>query len=159
MSDATVTHGTKTRQARTASARSGDSPLLEARNLHKTYHLGRVDVPVLKGASLALTNGEWVAILGSSGSGKSTLLHLLGNLDQPDTERGEILFEGHSIQSLSGTQRNLYRNHDVGFVFQFYHLLPELNVLENTMIAGLVRPMSWWFYPLLIAGVVPGLIF
>lgn len=107
--------------------------LLRAADLYKTYILGRVDVPVLKGASLDIHQGEWVAILGSSGSGKSTLMHLLGDLDHADPGKGDILFDGVSLQSMSGHQRNCYRNKSVGFVFQFYHLLPELSTLENVL--------------------------
>ncbi|MCH2134511.1 MAG: ABC transporter ATP-binding protein [Phycisphaerales bacterium] len=115
---------------------SESSPLLEARNLYKTYRMGTVDVPVLRGSSIHMEPGEWVAILGASGSGKSTLLHLLGGLDTPDS--GEIRFKGELISSHVRGARNRYRNRDVGFVFQFYHLLPELNVLENTLLPGLV---------------------
>jgi len=203
MSDSTATTAQQRKAAAKGAARSGQPPvawLLEARNLHKTYRLGRVDVPVLKGASLAVRTGEWVAILGSSGSGKSTLLHLLGDLDQPDASSrllasdvslrrrrrrmgrgicpscdypigaspvctecgyafGDVFFEGLPLSGLSGTRRNDYRNQSVGFVFQFYHLLPELNVMENTMLAGLVNPAPWYWYLLLTAGVVPGLVF
>lgn len=112
--------------------------LLTANNLHKTYRLGRVDVPVLKGASINVRSGEWVAVLGASGSGKSTLLHLLGDLDEPDGGNGSITYEGRALSTFSRGERNRYRNHAVGFVFQFYHLLPELNVLENTFLPGLV---------------------
>ncbi len=133
--------------------------LIAARDLYKTYRMGRVDVPVLKGASLDVREGEWVAILGSSGSGKSTLLHLLGDLDQPDPDRGHVNFQRQSVQSMSGGQRNIYRNRSIGFVFQFYHLLPELNVLENTMLAGLVGRHSWHWYLLLAAGIIPGLVY
>jgi len=132
---------------------------LRAHSLCKTYRMGRVEVPVLKSASLSVRAGEWVAILGSSGSGKSTLLHLLGDLDRPDDGKGEVLFDGLSLQSMTGAQRNHYRNKSVGFVFQFYHLLPELNVVENTMLAGLVNPPPWYWYALLAAGMVPGLIY
>jgi ABC-type lipoprotein export system ATPase subunit len=106
-------------------------PILTAMNVHKTYRLGRTEVPVLRGADLTVKDGEWVAILGASGSGKSTLLHLLGALDQPDPGAGEILFRQTPLLSMGVGQLDRYRSRDVGFVFQFYHLLPELTVLEN----------------------------
>jgi lipoprotein-releasing system ATP-binding protein len=112
--------------------------VLEGQDLHKTYRMGDVDVPVLKGASITVNAGEWVAILGSSGSGKSTLLHLLGDLDRPDEDCGSINFQGVSLGTFSQGRRNAYRNLDVGFVFQFYHLLPELTVLENTTLPAMV---------------------
>ena len=143
-----------------APTQGGNCPiLLQAADLHKTYKLGQVEVPVLKGASLDIHKGEWIAILGASGSGKSTLMHLLGDLDHADPGKGDILFDGVSLQSMSGHQRNLYRNKSVGFVFQFYHLLPELNVLENTMLAGMVGRQPWYWYILLAAGIIPGLIY
>jgi ABC-type lipoprotein export system ATPase subunit len=114
-------------------------PLLEARDVHKTYRLGRVDVPVLKGATLSVAEGEWVSIVGASGSGKSTLLHLLGDLDRDDRGGRGVLHRGRSMADLGLLEGNRYRNQLVGFVFQFYHLLPELDVLENTMLPGLVR--------------------
>ncbi len=139
----------------------GDA-MLVARHVAKTYRLGRVDVPVLRDASIAVQPGEWVAILGASGSGKSTLLHLLGDLDQPDaiersgksiaairrdvrrrvargeTPDGHVYFNGAPVAAGSTRERNHYRNRTVGFVFQFYHLLPELSVLENAFAPGLV---------------------
>ena len=123
-----------------------DNTLLSASNLHKTYRLGRVDVPVLKGASLSVNKGEWVAVLGASGSGKSTLLHLMGDLDQPDPQGGEVLMEGRPITAMSRGERNRYRNLSIGFVFQFYHLLPELNVLENTFLPSLVGLTRFRYY-------------
>ncbi len=117
---------------------TGADFILRAHEVHKTYRMGRVDVPVLKGASMDVRQGEWIAVLGASGCGKSTLLHLLGDLDQSDPGRGEIFFEGEPINRRTRSQRNRYRNRTVGFVFQFYHLLPELNVLENTFIPALV---------------------
>jgi lipoprotein-releasing system ATP-binding protein len=120
--------------------------LLTAADLHKTYRLGRVDVPVLKGASLSVREGEWVAILGPSGSGKSTLLHLLGDLDQPDPGDGDLTFAGRSLRTLTRRERNVYRNRTIGFVFQFYHLLPELNVLENTFLPALVGMSRLRYY-------------
>ncbi|MDG2200696.1 MAG: ABC transporter ATP-binding protein [Phycisphaerales bacterium] len=119
-----------------------DHPILVATDLHKTYRLGQVDVPVLKGASLQVEQGEWVAVLGSSGSGKSTLLHLLGDLDRPDAGRGEIRFKNQSLHKHSRRQRNAYRNRSIGFVFQFYHLLPELTVLENSLLPTMVAPAA-----------------
>lgn len=113
-------------------------PILQAENLSKTYRLGRVDVPVLADASITVYPGQWVAVLGASGSGKSTLLHLLGDLDQPDRDSGSIRFGTEIITAMSQRARNRYRNKRIGFVFQFYHLLPELTVLENTMIPALV---------------------
>lgn len=121
------------------------SLLLEARDVHRTYRLGKVSVPVLKGASIDVAAGEWVAVLGSSGSGKSTLLHLLGALDRPDAGRGSIRFRGGDLAGLSSQARDRYRRREVGFVFQFYHLLPELSVLENTMLPARVGrgPLTW----------------
>ena len=111
--------------------------LLEARDLKKTYRLGRVETPVLRGLSLSVARGEFIAILGTSGSGKSTLLHLLGGLDRPDAGGGEVLFEGASLKSFGSGQLDAYRRREVGFVFQFYHLLPELTALENVLVAGM----------------------
>ena len=120
--------------------------MLCATDVHKTYRLGRVDVPVLKGATLTVEEGEWVAVLGASGSGKSTLLHLMGDLDQPDHNHGEITFDGASLGSMSRGARNRYRNRTVGFVFQFYHLLPELNIRDNTLLPALIGlgRLAWW---------------
>ncbi|UCD75264.1 MAG: ABC transporter ATP-binding protein [Phycisphaerales bacterium] len=120
--------------------------LLSARDVRKTYRMGRVDVPVLKGASLEVEAGEWIAVLGASGSGKSTLLHLLGDLDQADPGGGEIRFAGRHVIQNSQRARNRYRNRSIGFVFQFYHLLPELNVLENTLLPALVGLSRLGYY-------------
>ena len=120
-------------------ARQTPSPFLVARDVHKTYHLDRIEVKVLKGASIEVSRGEWVAVLGASGSGKSTLLHLLGGLDRPDRTGGSsIQFEGKELSQLKRKAMNIYRNRSVGFVFQFYHLLPELTVTENAMIPAMI---------------------
>jgi lipoprotein-releasing system ATP-binding protein len=114
--------------------------MLTARDLHKTYRMGRTDVPVLRGCSLDVGEGEFVAVLGASGSGKSTLLHLLGGLDRPDRHDGtRIDFQGRAVHSMSSGALDEYRSRDIGFVFQFYHLLPELTALENVVIGAMVR--------------------
>ncbi|QOJ18857.1 MAG: ABC transporter ATP-binding protein [Phycisphaeraceae bacterium] len=147
------------RSSNGAAAAIDASPVvLEAKNVHKTYRLGRVDVPVLRGASLSVREGEWVAVLGASGSGKSTLLHLLGDLDRPDAGKGAIQSNGTPLHAMTHEQRSRYRNDHVGFVFQFYHLLPELSVLENAMLPGLVRASirsrRWWAMVIVVSGLV-----
>jgi lipoprotein-releasing system ATP-binding protein len=113
--------------------------LIEVKGVRKTYRLGRVDVPVLRGASMTVARGEWVAVLGASGSGKSTLLHLMGGLDRPDhPEGGSITFDGRNLAEMSSEDLDHFRAASVGFVFQFYHLLPELTVLENVLSAAMV---------------------
>ncbi len=114
--------------------------LIRVENVHKTYRLGRVDVPVLRGASLSVGKGEWVAVLGASGSGKSTLLHLMGGLDRPDDAKaGDVVFDGRPLGHMSTGELDRFRAGRVGFVFQFYHLLPELTVLENVAVAAMVK--------------------
>ncbi len=130
----------KGREMATAEAPAAASParqvILQAENVHKTYQLGRTSLKVLKGCSLSVGRGEFVAIMGSSGSGKSTLLHLLGALDIPDM--GTVRFEGRDVFAASDAARDRLRNATFGFVFQFYHLLPELTVLENVLIPCMV---------------------
>ncbi|HJN72218.1 MAG TPA: ABC transporter ATP-binding protein [Phycisphaerales bacterium] len=115
-----------------------NTPLLQGIDLRKTYHLGKTEVPVLHGASLEALGGEWITVLGSSGSGKSTLLHLLGGLDRPDKNSGDVLFRGESVWNKTNKEINTYRNKDIGFVFQFYHLLPELSVFENVLLPAMI---------------------
>jgi len=104
-------------------------PLLSARSLAKTYTMGKRALEVLRGVSLDVARGEFVALRGASGAGKSTLLHLIGGLDTPNA--GDIHFDGQNLASFSEKELTYFRNHRVGFVFQAYHLLPELNALEN----------------------------
>ena len=117
--------------------------VLQATGLHRTYRMGRVEVPVLRGVDLQVQEGEWLCVLGSSGSGKSTLLHQLGDLDRPD--RGQIAWRGRMLSEMRRRERETYRNRAIGFVFQSYHLMPELNVLENVMVASMVGhdPFAW----------------
>jgi putative ABC transport system ATP-binding protein len=112
--------------------------MLELQEVTKVYQQGRREVYALRGASLQIQAGEFVSIMGPSGSGKSTLLHLLGALDTPTT--GRALFDGRDLQSLSDRERSLLRRTRIGFVFQFFNLLPTLTALENVTL------------PLLLAG-------
>jgi ABC-type lipoprotein export system ATPase subunit len=111
-------------------------PLVLVQGLHKSYRLGKVDLHVLRGVSFSLARGSFSAVVGASGSGKSTLLHLIGLLDKPD--KGRIVFAGQDVTALPPRRRNGIRCRDVGFVFQFYHLLGELNVLENVLLPAKV---------------------
>ena len=107
-------------------------PLISALAIEKTYTKGEHKVPVLRGAGLKAQRGEFISVVGQSGSGKSTLLQIMGLLDSPDN--GEVLLDGKRIDNLSQTARDQLRNRVFGFIFQFYHLLPELTLLENVMI-------------------------
>lgn len=117
--------------------------LLRAENLVKDYRIGRYLLRVLHGVSLAVARGELLSIVGPSGAGKSTLLHLLGMLDTP-TE-GKVLYGGLDLASLSGQEQAHWRNRLFGFVFQFYHLLPDFTALENVAMPALVGAglLSW----------------
>jgi len=106
-----------------------NEPLLCARDVHKTYILGKRSLEVLRGVTLELDRGDFLALRGASGAGKSTLLHLLGGLDAPN--RGEIRLGGRNLAALSRSELARLRNQEVGFIFQAYYLLPELDALEN----------------------------
>lgn len=116
---------------------------LRAENLVKSYHKHRLKIPVLQGVDLHVAAGDFVSIVGTSGSGKSTLLHLLGTLDKPD--EGAIYLNGTRIDNLSSSERDHLRNRTFGYIFQFYHLLPEFSVLENVSMPGLIHHsvLSW----------------
>jgi lipoprotein-releasing system ATP-binding protein len=120
------------------------APLLTARDLHKTYRKHANEVQVLRGVDLEVYPGEFLSVVGASGSGKSTMLHLLGTLDRPD--KGEIYLESKRIDNLPGEGRDRLRNRTFGFIFQFYHLLPELNTLENVMVPQMIgHSLFAWF--------------
>ena len=106
--------------------------VIHVKGLHKSYKMGRVNLHVLRGLGFSVNRGEFVAVVGASGGGKSTLLHVVGLLDRQD--KGEVEVDGQNIASLSAGRRNRMRCDDIGFVFQFYHLLEELNVLENVLL-------------------------
>ena len=103
--------------------------LIELHDIRKTYSLGEIDVPVLKGITLSIDKGEYVALMGASGSGKSTLMNILGCLDRPTS--GDYLFDGREVGRLSGDERAKLRNKHIGFVFQSFNLLPRTSALEN----------------------------
>ncbi len=111
--------------------------ILEAEGLTRTYAGPHGDVRVLQGAGLAVADGESVAVIGASGAGKSTLLHILGGLDRPDA--GRVCFEGEDLYALPERLRTKRRAERIGFVFQAYHLLPEMNVLENVLLPSMAR--------------------
>lgn len=118
--------------------------ILESKNIHKAYRMGTTRVPVLKGADLKVFSGEFLAVVGASGSGKSTLLHLFGGLDRAD--QGSVHFRGQDLSGLGFGGLNRFRNQDTGFVFQFYHLLDELNVLENVLVPVMAAcSVGAWF--------------
>jgi lipoprotein-releasing system ATP-binding protein len=114
---------------------------LAVTGLEKAYSKGKSRVPVLRGVELSIDRGEFVAIVGASGSGKSTLLHVLGLLDEPDA--GEVRLDGERIDDQGDRRRDTLRNETFGFIFQFYHLLPELTALENVMMPRLIRHGLW----------------
>jgi ABC-type lipoprotein export system ATPase subunit len=105
--------------------------LIKLGDIYKTYHLGEVDVPVLKGISLEIERGELAALMGASGSGKSTLMNILGCLDRPSS--GQYWLDGQEISSFSADERAMVRNQKIGFVFQSFNLLPRTSALENVM--------------------------
>jgi len=124
------------------SNQASQSPILDVKNIRKTYHLGRVKVPVLHGVDLNVRHKEWITILGASGSGKSTLMHIIGGLDRPDRHPenpASIIYGDRVITSMGAGALNAYRSTEVGFVFQFYHLLPELDILQNICIGSMIR--------------------
>jgi lipoprotein-releasing system ATP-binding protein len=145
-------HATQSSYYHAASAHSAHQPLassqyeshaapprpeiLAAHYVRKSYRKASLEIPVLQGVELQIGQGEFMAIIGPSGCGKSTLLHLLATLDAPDS--GEIRFEGHRIDNLPSAGRDILRNKYFGMVFQFYHLLPELTMLENVLVPAMI---------------------
>jgi len=114
--------------------------LLSAHGLTKTYAMGRRELEVLRGVDIEIARGGFVALRGASGTGKSTLLHLVGGLDTPNA--GEIIFNGQKLSEFSESKLTTFRNRSVGFVFQAYHLLPELTALENVCLTARIARTS-----------------
>ncbi len=114
--------------------------IIKASEICKSYRDTASSLEVLKNINFTVSEGEFLVIQGPSGAGKSTLLHILGGLDNPTT--GAVYFKGADIYNLDESSRSDFRNRKIGFVFQFFHLLPELNALENVLLPGILK--SWW---------------
>jgi ABC-type lipoprotein export system ATPase subunit len=117
-----------------------NEPFLSAHGLKKTYAIGSRTLEVLRGVDVEISRGDFVALRGASGTGKSTLLHLIGGLDSPNA--GEIIFRGQKLSEFSESKLTNFRNRSVGFVFQAYHLLPELTALENVCLSARIARIS-----------------
>ena len=118
--------------------------ILRATNLHKTYMKNKHAVPVLRGVDLDVQEGEFLSVIGQSGSGKSTMLHLLGTLDKPDD--GTIHLDNRRIDNLPAVERDALRNRTFGFIFQFYHLLPEMTALENVLMPLMITHSTFGYW-------------
>ena len=119
---------------------NSQQPVIEVIDVRKSFTTNGNCVDVLRGVDLKIYEGEMVAIVGASGVGKSTLLHVLGTLERPD--HGEVLYKGKSVFTYDEEKLASFRNQTIGFVFQFHHLLPEFNALENTMMPALIGGMK-----------------
>src|ERR1043166_5852517 len=117
-----------------------NEPLISGTAVHKTYTLGKRELEVLRGVDVSLNRGDFLALRGASGAGKSTLLHLLGGLDSPT--KGEVIFRDQNLAGLSRRELAKMRNEHVGFIFQFYYLLPELDALENVCLPARMARIS-----------------
>ena len=119
---------------------NNENVFLQAEDLFKSFRIGARRIPVLKGVSFTVEQGDWVALYGASGSGKTTLLDILGTLSRPDS--GRVVIGGTDPASLSSRSLVTFRRKNIGFVFQSYHILPELNILENVMLPGRLDGMA-----------------
>ncbi len=119
---------------------SNENPILETKDLHRSFSLLKNQVEVLRGVNLQIHRGEAISIMGASGAGKSTLLHILGGLDRPTA--GTVIFKNRDLYRMSATRRTECRAHSFGFVFQAYHLLPELSIEDNVLLPVMHR-LNW----------------
>ncbi len=128
---------------RAPASRTGTA-ILETVALRREYAIRDERLEVLKGIDLSIHEGEAIAVIGPSGAGKTTLLQILGTIDRPTS--GEVLYRGKSLTAMSGREQARFRNEKVGFVFQFYHLLPDLSALENIYLPSMVAsgPLAWF---------------
>jgi len=110
--------------------------LLEIKDLRKDFKIGNNEIKVLKGVNFSVDHGEIIAVMGRSGSGKSTLLNIMGTLDRPDS--GSVYFNDEDVFKFNDRKLADFRNKNIGFVFQFHHLLPEFDAVENVMLPGLI---------------------
>ena len=110
---------------------------IQVEQVHKEYRIEKSEINVLRGVNLKVKNGEWIALLGASGSGKTTLLNIVGALETPD--KGEITFDGFKYSSMSREKAADFRLTKVGFIFQAYHMLPELSILENVKLPAMLK--------------------
>ena len=121
-----------------------DNVVLKACGIQKSYHKDKIEVPVLRGVDVEIATGKVTALVGRSGSGKSTLMHILATLDQPD--QGEVFFRGKRIDNATRAERDAFRNRDLGIIFQFYHLLPELSAIENVLAPMMIGRSVWNYF-------------
>lgn len=119
---------------------TGSSPIIEVRNVSKVYHRDSIEIPVLSNISLSVPEGEFLALMGPSGSGKTTLLNLIAGIDRPNN--GNIIVGGTDIGTLDESSLATWRSHHVGFIFQFYNLLPVLTAFENVELPLLLTRLS-----------------
>ena len=115
-----------------------DAPIIQLKNVKKSYQLGETTVPALKGIDISLKRGEFTAVVGASGSGKSTLLNIVGCIDNPDS--GNVLVDGIEVTNLDDDSKSLLRNRKIGFIFQSFNLVPVLDVFENVELPLLINP-------------------
>ena len=117
-----------------------ESSLIQVQELYKSYHRDRLEIPVLRNINLDISQGEFIAFMGPSGSGKTTLLNLIAGIDKPTS--GKILIDGVDVGALNETELAVWRSRNVGFIFQFYNLIPVLTALENVELPLILTPLS-----------------
>ena len=117
-----------------------ESSFIQVQELYKSYHRDRLEIPVLRNINLEISQGEFIAFMGPSGSGKTTLLNLIAGIDKPTS--GKILIAGVDVGELNETELAVWRSRNVGFIFQFYNLIPVLTALENVELPLILTPLS-----------------